>query len=59
MKTSIVLGFLFGAVVGFAWSQGTKSSLANNVQTDYKDGKIIVTADITKAAVEGVYSIFQ
>lgn len=54
----IALGFLSGAVVGFAWSQETKSSLAENVTTDFDGGVMTVTADIYSAGIDGVRGMF-
>ncbi len=61
MKTSLglMIGFVIGSVVGFAWSQNTKSRLGENTTTEMKGGKLIITMDAGKAATQGAQDAFD
>lgn len=53
------LGFAVGALVGFAWGQGTRAAASNNVATYSKDGKLVVEVDYVQAAKEGLMTAIQ
>ncbi len=54
-----LIGFVSGAVLGFAWSQGTKSALPGRVKTDVSGGIIRVEVDAKGAATDGLLSLFS
>ncbi|MHB1342561.1 MAG: hypothetical protein ACYCX5_12505 [Coriobacteriia bacterium] len=43
------VGFVAGAVLGFVWSDGTKSRLSNSISTDFDNGKMTITLDAAGA----------
>lgn len=47
------LGFIVGAFIGFAWSQGTKSGIGDHTRTTVGGGKITVEVDYAAAAAQG------
>lgn len=53
VSAGLVLGFGVGAVVGFLWSQGTKSALASNTTTTVDGEAITVRVNYLKAAAQG------
>jgi len=54
----IILGFVSGALIGFAYAQETKKSLADNVTTKFSDGKLDITVDVETAALQGLSNLF-
>ena len=57
--TFITFGFVSGAVIGFAWAQEAKASLADNVTTSIDDGVVTVKADILTAGLDGLRGLIQ
>ena len=55
-KATVLTGaaVMFGFMVGFAIGQKTRNAAASNVQTNYNDGKVIITADVQAALKTGV-----
>ncbi len=49
-----LLGFVSGALLGFFWSQGVKSSLPGRVETDISGGVFTVKVDAKGAALDGL-----
>lgn len=49
-----VLGFVAGALVGFAWGQASRSRVSSAVTTGVDHGKITVTIDAAQIAAGGV-----
>lgn len=49
-----VVGFLVGAVAGFAWGRKAKSSIGEAVSTDVSNGVVTVQFDTYKAARSGL-----
>ncbi len=54
---AVIVGFGVGALIGFAWAQQTKASLADNVSTKMDGGVVVVRINAAKAAAEGLYSL--
>lgn len=52
-SAGLVTGFVVGAIVGFAWSTGTKSALSKNTTTSVGGGKVTVSVDYMAAAKQG------
>ena len=53
-----LLGFIIGAGLGFAWGQATKKQIPNRVKTEFKNGVVIIEADVKGAAKDGLLSLF-
>jgi hypothetical protein len=53
-SAGMVTGFAFGAIIGFAWAQGTKKSLSNNVETTVDGQAVTVRVNYAAAARDGL-----
>ena len=54
-----LLGFISGALLGFVWSQGTKSALPGRVKTNISGGIVTVEVDAKGAAKDGLLSLLS
>lgn len=52
---AVVAGF----AVGFAIGQKTRNAAPSNVKTEYKDGKVLIEADVKNALQQGVYDFLN
>lgn len=62
MKQAIplaVLGFMVGAVAGFAWGRKAKSNIGEAVSTDVSGGVVTVQFDSLQAARSGLADEFN
>ena len=48
--SAVVIGF----AVGFGVGQKTRNAANSNISTQYSDGKVVITADVTGAVKAGV-----
>lgn len=54
VSIGLVTGFAFGALVGFMWSQGAKSSLSKHTRTTVDSRTVTVQVDYMAAARDGL-----
>lgn len=59
VSVGLMTGFIVGAVLGFAWAQGTRTALSKHTSTAVDSQAVTVRVDYRAAALDGLYSAFS
>lgn len=59
LSAGFTTGLVVGAIVGFAWSQGTKSAMAKHTTTTVDGEAVTVRVNYRQAALDGLLTALR